>query len=167
MHSLATASSTPVSLRIYTIFLVSFIFIRTTHPRDLVVSFVQILRLPYKVPYAFFIALRIIPIIEEETKMIKAAHKVRGGGEKTGLKGRIENTKRFTVPLLVRSLSDAALTVQSMESRDFGAYPTRTFVEEVKMSSAGKVITAVLIAAVIVWYILVFAGVIKLQYSVQ
>jgi len=159
--------SLAVSLRIYTIFLVSFIFIRTTHPRDLAVSFVQVLKLPYRVPYSFFIALRIMPLIEDEAKTISAAHKVRGVGEKQGIKGRFENAKRFTVPLLIRSLRSASITVQSMESRGFGAYPTRTYVDEIKMTQTGKIISYVLIGMVVVWYSLIFLGVIQLQYSVQ
>lgn len=156
-----------VSLRIYTIFLVSFIFIRTTHPRDLAVGFIQTFNMPYRIPYAFFIALRIIPMIEDEAKTIKAAHLVRGVGTKPGIKGRIENTKRFTVPLLVRSLRSASVTVQSMESRGFGAYKTRSFVDEVRMDRKGKIISAVCIIAVIVWYALIFAGVIDMKYSIQ
>lgn len=159
--------SAAVSLRIYTIFLVSFIFIRTTHPRDLAVGFVQILNIPYKVPYAFFLALRIIPMIEEEARCINEAHKVRGYGEKTGYREKIENIKRFTVPLLVRSLRDASTTTHSMESRGFGAYPNRNYVEEVHMTMTGKIITAICIIAVIVWYTLIFTGVIPFQYSVQ
>lgn len=158
--------SAAVSLRIFTIFLASFVFIRTTHPRDLAVGFVQILRIPYKVPYAFFIALRIIPMIEEEARSINEAHKVRGIGEKTGLKGRLENIKRFTVPLLVRALRQAAVTTHSMESRGFGAYPNRHYVEGVEMSRIGKVITWTCVVLVVVWYALIFAGVVKLKYSV-
>lgn len=156
-----------VSIRIYTIFLVSFIFIRTTHPRDLAVGFIQTFNMPYRIPYAFFIALRIIPMIEDEAKTIKSAHLVRGVGTKPGIKGRIENTKRFTVPLLIRSLRSASVTVQSMESRGFGAYPTRSFVDEVTMNTKGKIISAVFIAAVIVWYTLIIFGVIDMKYSIQ
>lgn len=158
--------SASVSLRIYTIFLVSFIFIRTTHPRDLAVGFIQILNLPYTVPYGFFIALRIIPMIEEEARCINEAHKVRGYGERTGLKNRIENIKRFTVPLLVRSLRDASTTTHSMESRGFGAHPKRNYVDEVKMSTSGKIISSLSVIAVIVWYALIFTGIIPFRYSI-
>lgn len=154
-----------VSFRIFTIFLSSFIFIRTTHPRDLVVSFVQILRIPYKIPYAFFIALRIIPLIEKEATCIREAHTVRGVGKKTGLKGKLENIKRFTIPLLIRSLRDASVTTHSMESRGFGAHPHRNYVEEIKMTKAGKVICITSIVAVIVWYTLIFTGIVPFQYS--
>ena len=153
-----------VSLRIYTIFLVSFIFIRTTHPRDLVVSFVEILHVGYKVPYAFFIALRIIPIIENEGRCISEAHMVRGVGKKAGLKGKLEQIKRFTIPLLVRSLRNAQVTTHSMENRGFGLHPTRTYVNDVKMSTAGKLVCFFSVAAMIAVYVLVFVGIIPFQY---
>lgn len=154
-------------LRIYTVFLSSLVFIRTTHPRDLAVGFIQILKLPYKVPYAFFIALRIIPLIEEEARTITEAHKIRGIGERTGLVSRIENLKRFTIPLLVRSLRSATITTHSMESRGFGAYPQRHYVQEIRMERAGRVLTWSCVALVVLWYALIFAGIIQLKYSVS
>ena len=112
-----------------------------------------------------FILLCSIYIVE--TSRTERVVDVRGVGSKPGIKGRIENTKRFTVPLLVRSLRGASVTVQSMESRGFGAYPKRSFVDKVPMKKEGKIITAICIIAVIIWYSLIFAGVIELNYSVQ
>lgn len=156
--------SAAVSIRIYTIFLVSFIFIRTTHPRDLVISFVQILKIPYKIPYAFFIALRIIPLIENEARCINEAHMVRGIGEKAGIKGKLEKIKRFTVPLLIRSLRNAATTTHSMEARGFGTYPTRNYVEVIEWKPVAKFISALFVITVIVFYTLIFMGKIPFQY---
>jgi energy-coupling factor transport system permease protein len=155
-----------VGLRIYTVFVVALVFIRTTHPRDLAVGFVQILNLPYKVPYALFIALRTIPVVEEEAKTIVAAHRVRGIGERAGLRSRVENARRLTIPLLIRALRDASTTALSMECRGFGAYPRRTYVDRITMTTAGKVLTFGSIGVVILWYALIFAGVFQLRYSV-
>lgn len=153
-----------VSIRIYTIFLVSFIFIRTSHPRDLVVSFVEILHIGYRIPYAFFIALRIVPIIENEGRCINEAHMVRGIGRKKGLKNALEELKRYTIPLLIRSLRNASVTTHSMENRAFGVYPTRTYVNSVKMTTAGKLICIFFTLAVIGVYVLVFTGILPFQY---
>lgn len=154
-----------VAIRIYTVFLVALVFIRTTHPRDLAVGFVQILGLPYKIPYALFIALRTIPTVEEEAKNIMAAHRVRGIGERGGWRSRFENAKRLTIPLLVRALRDATTTTMSMECRGFGAYPRRTYVDRITMSRAGRILVTGSILAVIVWYALIFTGVFHLQYD--
>ncbi|HEY7523239.1 MAG TPA: energy-coupling factor transporter transmembrane component T [Candidatus Limnocylindrales bacterium] len=155
-----------VAIRIYVVFLVALVFIRTTHPRDFAVGFVQILKLPYKIPYALFIALRAIPTLEEEAKNIMAAHRVRGIGERGGLRRRIQNAKRLTIPLLIRALRDASTTALSMDGRGFGAYKTRTYVEQVTMSPVGKALTFGSLAVVIVWYALVIAGVVHLEYSI-
>jgi|GEM_PF-983777 energy-coupling factor transport system permease protein len=154
-----------VSFRIYTIFLVSFIFIRTTHPRDLVVSFVEILGIGYRIPYAFFIALRIVPIIENESRCIREAHMVRGIGRKGGLKGKVEELRRYTIPLLVRSLQNAQVMTHSMENRGFGLYKKRTYVNSIKMSLAGKLVSAFSIFIVILVYVFVFTGVLPFQYA--
>jgi len=47
-------------------------------------------RIPYRIAYAFFIALRIIPTIEEEIKIIQSAQAVRGVAKQRGLSGRIK-----------------------------------------------------------------------------
>jgi energy-coupling factor transport system permease protein len=155
-----------VAIRIYVVFLVALVFIRTTHPRDFAVGFVQILKLPYKIPYALFIALRAIPTLEEEAKNIMAAHRVRGIGERGGIRRRIQNARRLTIPLLIRALRDATTTALSMDGRGFGAYKTRTYVEKVTMSPVGKALTFGSLAVVVVWYALVIAGVVHLEYSI-
>ena len=48
-----------------------------------------------------------------------------------------------------------------MESRAFGAYPTRTFVDDVRMGRRGVVISVGLVVAVVVWYVLIGLGVIN------
>ena len=66
------------ALRIYTIILSSLVFVRTTDPRELAIALVTQMKMPYRIAYAFFIALRIIPTIEDEIKTIRAAQSVRG-----------------------------------------------------------------------------------------
>ena len=80
------------ALRIYTIILSSLVFVRTTDPRELAISLVTQARIPYRIAYAFFIALRIIPTIEEEIKIIQSAQAVRGVAKQRGLSGRIRET---------------------------------------------------------------------------
>ncbi len=140
------------ALRIYTIVLSSVIFVRTTDPRDLAISLVTQMHAPYRIAYAFFIALRIVPMIEEEIQIIRAAQAVRGVVRKRGIAGRIGETKRYALPLLVGSLRRASMMVMSMEGRAFGAHPKRTFVEAPRMGPAGVVVCLVTVAAVAGWY---------------
>ncbi|HWJ73611.1 MAG TPA: energy-coupling factor transporter transmembrane component T [Kaistia sp.] len=140
------------ALRIYTIILSSLVFVRTTDPRELAIALVTQMRVPYRVAYAFFIALRIVPTIEAEIKTIRAAQAVRGVVRKRGLASRIGEMKRYAMPLLVGSLRKASMMVMSMESRAFGAYPQRTFVESPRMTVASYAVMAVMLALVVTWY---------------
>jgi energy-coupling factor transport system permease protein len=152
------------ALRIYTIILSSLVFVRTTDPRELAISLVTQARIPYRIAYAFFIALRIIPTIEEEIKIIQSAQAVRGVAKQRGLSGRIKEMKRYSMPLLVGSLRRASTMVMSMESRAFGAYPTRTFLDPPTMGIGGKLFCAAMIAAVCVWYAALAFGLVHVVY---
>lgn len=140
------------ALRIYTIILSSMVFVRTTDPRDLAIALVTQMHVPYRIAYAFFIALRIVPTIEEEITIIRSAQAVRGVARKRGIAGRILETKRYAMPLLVGSLRRASMMVMSMEGRAFGAYPQRTFVDAPHMGPGGIALIALTAIAVIVWY---------------
>ena len=45
------------ALRIYTIILASLVFVRSTDPRELAIALVTQMKIPYRIAYAFFIAL--------------------------------------------------------------------------------------------------------------
>jgi len=140
------------ALRIYTIILSSLVFVRTTDPRELAIALVTQMKVPYRIAYAFFIALRIIPTIEEVIKLIRAAQSVRGVVRERSVAGRISETKRYAMPLLVGSLRKASMMVMSMEARAFGAYPQRTFVDAPRISASGIAVCTVMLALVITWY---------------
>ncbi|MFC7400569.1 energy-coupling factor transporter transmembrane component T family protein [Chelatococcus sp. GCM10030263] len=140
------------ALRIYTIILSTLVFVRSTDPRELAIALVTQMHIPYRIAYAFFIALRIIPTIEEEIKTIRAAQLVRGVTRKGGLAGRIGEAKRYAMPLLVGSLRRAAMMVMSMEARAFGAYPQRTFIEAPRMTAVSITMCVVMLALIIAWY---------------
>jgi energy-coupling factor transport system permease protein len=146
------------ALRIYAIILSSLVFVRTTDPRELAIALVTQMHIPYRIAYAFFIALRIVPTLEEEIKTIRAAQAVRGVVRKGGIAGRIGETKRYAMPLLVGSLRKASMMVMSMEARAFGAYPKRTFVEAPRMSAAGMAICTIMLLLVIAWYAALVLG---------
>jgi energy-coupling factor transport system permease protein len=150
-----------LAVRIYVIFVLSLIFVRTTNPRDLAVASVQVLRVPYRIAYSLFVALRIIPLIEDQFETVRAAQAVRGVGMDPGIRGRIRNSVRYALPVLVGVMREANVMVLSMESRAFGAFPTRTFVDDVRMGRSGVAMSVGLIVAVIVWYVLIGLGVIN------
>ena len=152
------------ALRIYTIVLASLVFVRTSDPRELAIALVTQMRLPYRIAYAFFIALRIVPTIEQEIQTIRAAQSVRGVARRRGLAGRIGEAKRYAMPLLVGSLRRASMMVMSMESRAFGAHPQRTFVDAPRMAASGMAVCSVMLALVIAWYVALGLGYVHAVY---
>jgi energy-coupling factor transport system permease protein len=152
------------ALRIYTIVLASLVFVRSADPRDLAIALVTQMRVPYRIAYAFFIALRIVPTIEDEIKTIRAAQRVRGVAARRGITGRIAETKRYAMPLLVGSLRRAEMMVMSMESRGFGAYPTRSFVDAPKMRASGIAVCCIMAVLVIGWYTALVMGYVHTVY---
>jgi energy-coupling factor transport system permease protein len=154
------------ALRIYTVVLSSIVFVRTTDPRDLAISLVTQMHMPYRIAYAFFIALRIVPMIEEEIQIIRSAQAVRGVARKRGIAGRISETKRYALPLLVGSLRRASMMVMSMEGRAFGAYPQRTFVDAPRMGLAGVAVCVMTLAAVTAWYAALALGYVHAIYVI-
>jgi energy-coupling factor transport system permease protein len=117
----------------------SMIFLVTTAPRDLAISAHQKLKLPARATQALFLALRFLPLLEEEYADLTAAHTVRGAGAGKSIKDRIQRLGRFTVPYLFGALRRAQTTGLAMDSKAFGAYPTKVFYHQVSYPISGKV----------------------------
>jgi energy-coupling factor transport system permease protein len=120
-------------MRILLIAFASLIFVWTTDPRDLIVSIIY-LRVPYRIAYAVFVALRFVPLLENEAAVIREAQSVRGVEE---VSGRIEALKRYVLPLLLSGIRKSENTAVAMDSRGFGAYPTRSYIKEFRWTVSG------------------------------
>ena len=141
-----------ISLRLFASVMASLTLAVTTHPRDLAASLTREFRINYAYTYLIFIGLRFLPLIEEELQNIKDAHLVRGIGGKKGIKGRLEEFQRYTIPLLATSIRRGRIMALSLDSKAFRAYPDRTSIVDVKWSLRGKVFSAacVLVAIAVI-----------------
>ena len=122
-------------MRILLIAFASLIFVWTTDPRDLIVAIIY-LRVPYRIAYAVFVALRFVPLLENEAAVIREAQSVRGVEQ---VSGRIEAMKRYVLPLLLSGIRKSENTAVAMDSRGFGAYPTRTYIKDFRWTLSGFV----------------------------
>jgi energy-coupling factor transport system permease protein len=134
-------------LNICVIALSSFTFIWTTNPRSLIVTLVHF-GVPYRFAWALFLVLRFGPVFEDELRVIQDAQRVRGFKQRAGLSGKIEQYKRYTIPMLVSMVRKATTIAIAMDGRAFGAFPDRTFVDDFRWSRSGFVLLAVLALAV-------------------
>ena len=114
------------SLRLLGLFSLTLLAGLTTTGPDLVRAIVQQLRVPYRIGYTALAAFRFVPRFGHELGVIRSAHRVRG---MTGGRGPIAGIRRYlgyVVPLLAGAIRHAERVALAMDSRAFGAYPTRT-----------------------------------------
>ena len=122
----AVATGLATGVRIAAIVALSLIVGLSTIGPDLVRSTVQQLRVPYRIGYTALAAYRFLPRFGYELEVIRAAHRVRGLGGGRGPIAWLRRTAGTIVPLLASAIRHAEHVALAMDSRAFGAYPTRT-----------------------------------------
>ena len=143
-----------IALRLVTLILASLLFVATTDPRDVVLALAQKLRVPYRFAFAISIALRFVPVLEEEAELVRAAQRLRGLGEPAGLKHWLSWRKRFALAVFASAIRRVQKTAEAMEAKHFGAYRDRTYRKTVTVPPAGIVLSAVsglAAAGLLVW----------------
>lgn len=118
----------------------------TTSGSDLVRASVQQLRVPYRIGYTALAAFRFVPRFGHELAVIRAAHRVRGYHGGRGPFARIARGWGYIVPLLAGAIRHAERVALAMDSRAFGAHPTRTERHLVPFRTRDTVFTVVMLA---------------------
>ncbi|MBG6238852.1 energy-coupling factor transport system permease protein [Mycetocola sp. CAN_C7] len=98
----------------------------TTTGPDFVRSAVQHLRVPYRIGYTALAAYRFVPRFRHDLDLITQAHRVRGVAGGRGPVASIRRSFGYVVPLLAGAIRHAERVSFAMDSRAFGAHPTRT-----------------------------------------
>jgi energy-coupling factor transport system permease protein len=140
----------------------SLLFVATTKPRDFVLSLMQQARLNYRLAYAVLAAFRFIPIFVEEYASIRAAAQVRGGGSSSGIMGAVRSLRRDAVPLLAGAIRRSERLALAMDSRAFGAYPTRTYHRTLRVTRADWLfLGAVIVGSAVLFGVLAATGLLR------
>jgi energy-coupling factor transport system permease protein len=126
------------------------LFVWATNPRDFVNGLVR-LGLPYRIAFTIFVGLNYIPILTYEIGYIQDAQKLRGLRRDKSIKGLLNRYKIFTLAVLLRSLRKAQITAFALDSKAFGAYKERSYLNEFRWSKSG-------IAWLTIWVIIVIAS---------
>ncbi len=144
-----------VSLRMFTLFLTSYIYIKTTDPQDLVASLTQVLRIPYRFSFGISMALTFLPLLQDEGRSISAAHHIRGRSQGRGLRDRWSWWATLTSAVLYNAVRRVQQTAAAMESKGFGAYPDRTYLKPLMSWKQGRILAIVggLITITLGWFI--------------
>jgi energy-coupling factor transport system permease protein len=75
-------------------------------------------------------AFRFVPMLQNELRMIQAAHKIRGISEKGGPAAQFDRLKRYLIPLMATAIRRAERTALAMDGRAFGSQATRTYYQQ-------------------------------------
>jgi energy-coupling factor transport system permease protein len=121
--------------RIVLIAFSSLAFVWTTDPRAMALTMTRF-GVPYRGAYMLCVALRILPVLENEAMIIREAQAVRGVAE---VQGRVERLQRYALPLLVAGIRRSEAIAVAMDCRGFGCYPKRSFIDEFAWSTSGLV----------------------------
>jgi len=125
--------------------LASFMLIWTTNIRELMVGLVR-MGIPYRYAFAIFMALRFLPVVQQEVDAVKAAHAIRGRASRSPLRHRFRLWQRYLFTVIVNGLRKAENTALAIESRGFGAYPDRTYVKDFHWTIGGLVMILLFMA---------------------
>ncbi len=148
-----------LSLRILAFIAASLLFVATTDPSDFALSLIQQARVPYRFGYAILVAYRFVPLWTEELETIRAAHRVRGIGGKEGWRGKLEQFRRYSIPLLASAIRKSERVAIAMDSKAFGATDERTYYREMHIRWTDWAFLAAAILSVIsIIYILSTLG---------
>lgn len=138
----------------------SLLFVFTTEPTALLLSMVQHAKLPPKFGYGMMAAYRLLPSFKEELAQLRLAHRLRGITEKKSIKGAIEQTRRYSIPLLASAIRKANRTAIAMESKGFNGDADRTYYREIHWSKKDVLFLILMVSSA------VFIFLIRQQYFI-
>lgn len=137
------------------------IFIMTTNPSELASS-VHRVGGSYKIAYAFSLALRYIPDIQEDFRTISKAQQARGNelSNKASLMKRVKGNLTIAIPLIFSSLERIETISSAMELRRFGKKKSRSWLlaKPLRRNDYLAIIVVVLLCSVGIWLLVVNGG---------
>jgi energy-coupling factor transport system permease protein len=160
ISSAALLAAGSLWLRLLCFALISIVFTKTTSPERLILSLTQQLRINYRFAFGTMVGYRMLPLLQADYQTIRAAQRVRGVHEKHGPLRAWSRMRRYALPLFAGVVRRGGRVALAMDSRAFGALPTRTYRRRLSIGRADLLLLAstVLILAVVIvglW----FAGV--------
>jgi energy-coupling factor transport system permease protein len=134
-----------IAVRFLVIVFSSMLFISITDPTLLAHSLTR-LGVPYKYSFTLVIALRFLPLFDNEMNTVRMAQQSRGISVEVGGLSKILRTIRYTFfPLLVSALSRVDSLSLSMDGRGFGYAKNRTYLRKSEWNQSDSIILILLL----------------------
>jgi energy-coupling factor transport system permease protein len=124
-----------IGLRLIALMALSPMLTMTTELNILALGLTK-LGLNYKGAYITTTAINLIPALEDEARAIMDAQKLRGmrAFEEGNFFDKLKAYPALAVPLVIGAMRRAQMMGIAMDARAFGAYPTKTYMENIEMS---------------------------------
>ncbi|WP_047982250.1 energy-coupling factor transporter transmembrane component T family protein [Ornithinibacillus contaminans] len=128
----------------------SLLFIFTTDSTKFMLSLMQQCKLPPKITYGILAGYRFLPTFQQEFQIIKQAHRIRGVSRTPGFGGKLQQIKRYAIPLLANGIRKAERVAIAMESKGFTGDTERTYYHEMKISIRDWLFLSMMIGALFI-----------------
>jgi energy-coupling factor transport system permease protein len=148
------ANAINLALRLINIVLASALFIACTDPSRFAAALTTI-RIPYRYGYTLVLALRLVPLFDEESNTVQAAQQARGIPVDRGvIRGFFRRIRYTFMPLLFSALGRVDALTLAMDGRGFGYAPTRTYLNFPAFSFKdwAIVVTSASLTGFFIWY---------------
>ena len=140
------------ALRVDVMIIAGMIFLSTTRNEEIATGLVK-LGIPYRFAFAISTALRLVPTIAATGSTIGQAQRSRGLDLDSGnIIQRVRKRIPLLIPVFVSTIRSTNVFSMALESKGFGASPTRTYFLRLEMTNRDKlvlVVFAVLLSAAI------------------
>ncbi|MFW9935063.1 MAG: energy-coupling factor transporter transmembrane component T family protein [Candidatus Thorarchaeota archaeon] len=153
---MGVANTINLAFRLINIVSASALFVATTDPSRFAAALTQ-LRIPYRYAYTLVLALRLVPLFDEESNTVQSAQRARGVPVDQGvIRGFLRQIKYTFMPLIFSALGRVDALTLAMDGRGFGYAPNRTFLAFPGFVAKDWliVLTSLFLTSFFIWYFL-------------
>jgi energy-coupling factor transport system permease protein len=147
------ANAFNLAFRLINIVLASALFVASTDPSRFAAALTSI-RIPYRYGYTLVLALRLVPLFDEESNTVQSAQRSRGIPVDQGvIRGFLRRVRYTFMPMLFSALGRVDSLTLAMDGRGFGYAQTRTYFvfPEFTISDGLIVIVSLLLTGFFLW----------------
>lgn len=127
-----------LGLRMLSLVTLSMGFVLTTHPGDLVLSFIHQCKLSPVHGYATMATYRFLPELQSQVELIHLAQEIRGIPWNRGIFSRFTSPFRVILPLLCLAARRGERLACAMESRGLGRSTARTYYKKMRVTQSDR-----------------------------
>ena len=145
----SAAAGISLAIRVLAIALPGVLALATTDPTDLADALVQQLHVPWRFAIGTLAALRLLPLMAAEWRILAFARRARGleAGRSPAAKVQLFGSQAFA--LLVGAIRRGVRMSIAMEARGFGTHTGRTFARTQRMHGSDWLLLAVTVVVVL------------------